>query len=231
MIETWNCDGREFTFDPEHHIYRIGDTIVPSVTTILRPVNNEHYGIGRSGEGDGRLAHAADRGDAVHKACQFFDEDDLDEDEELDPEVAPYVTAYKRFRVESKAEILEIERPHIGRYGPAWFAGRPDRIVIIGKRGRPSPLDIKTTETIAPAVGMQLAAYGELRVTTRASLYVLQLFDDGTYKLTDLRDRQPRYLNHFRALLTHHTYMEEYRARQSPDTGPRDDHRGDSAGQ
>jgi len=220
LLQTWpQEDGGILQFNPAGHIYTYagpGEFIfrqVPSITQILRPMNDEAYGHVPAAE----LNHAAERGQAVHEACWYYDQDDLDEDS-LDEEIKPYVAAYRKFREESNIEIVEIETPRVGFHGKIAFAGRPDRIVRVplGRRwSLPSPLDIKTTVDMAPAVGVQLAGYAELLGTAGGILgqYLLglQLKEDGTYRLHEYRADHYRYRNHFHALLAHWAYMAEYR--------------------
>ena len=224
-VETWpQEDGGILQFNPMGHIYTYagpGETIfrqVPSITTILRPMNDEFYGLGNGVGPNAVLSHAAERGQAVHDACWFLDNDDLDEDS-LDPEIVPYVAAYRKFREESNIEIVEIETPRVGFHGKIVFAGRPDRIVRVrSKRGiwlLPSPLDIKTTVDMAPAVGVQLAGYAELLGgkpgLAGQSLFGLQLKEDGSYRLHEYQADCFRYRNHFHALLAHWCYSQEFR--------------------
>ena len=79
----------------------------------------------------------------------------------------------------------------------------------------PSPLDIKTTVDMAPAVGVQLAGYAELLGgkpgLAGQSLFGLQLKADGTYRLHEYQADWLHYRNHFHALLAHWTYMKGYR--------------------
>ena len=222
-IETWpQEDGGILQFDPAGHIYSYagpGEEIfrqVPSITQIIRPMNDEHYGLGNGVGPNQALSHAAERGQAVHEACWFYDQDDLDEDS-LDEEIKPYVAAYRKFREESNIEIVEIETPRVGFHGKIVFAGRPDRIVRVrnarGRRLALSPLDIKATVDMAPAVGVQLAGYAQLLGPALGgrNLFGLQLKADGTYRLHEYQADALRYRNHFHALLAHHTYMKEYR--------------------
>ena len=222
-VETWpQEDGGILQFNPVGHIYTYagpGEEIfrqVPSITQILRPLNDEHYGLGNGIGPNAALNHAAERGQAVHDACWFLDNDDLDEDS-LDEEIKPYVAAYRKFREESNIEIMEIETPRVGFNGKIAFAGRPDRIVRVplGRRWSvPSPLDIKTTVDMAPAVGVQLAGYAALldnSVGLLRPLLALQLKADGTYRLHEYQADHYRYRNHFHALLAHFTYMQEHR--------------------
>jgi hypothetical protein len=79
-----------------------------------------------------------ERGSAVHLACEYFDQGDLDEDS-LDEQIAGYVDAYKTFKSASGWEFDWIEFPVMDKTG--MYAGTPDRALV----SRPRKLvDIKT---------------------------------------------------------------------------------------
>jgi hypothetical protein len=138
------------------------------------------------------LENARQRGIAVHSACHFHDEDDLDL-ESLSPEIVPYVNAWARFKMEAGVEIVECETAH---FHPGFgFAGRLDRVVIIGhKRGI---LDLKTYRPDS-MTGVQLSAYSMLVNDTENSTlpmyrWGLWLKNTGKYSLhefTDTGDQQ-----------------------------------------
>jgi hypothetical protein len=91
----------EFHFDPEQHLYTSKEGSVLATSDILYlnglcdysqvPLHN--------------LEHARWRGEQLHKAVQFFHEDDLDEDDIPEP-VLPYFQAYEQFCEEMKFEPI-----------------------------------------------------------------------------------------------------------------------------
>ncbi len=120
------------TFDRETHIYRLADRVLPSVTEILRG----------SGIVDDRWFTSAGtwRGSAVHMACWFDDQNDLDE-AALDPALPGYVEAYRKFRADTEFEATDIETPVYNDL--LGYAGTPDRIGKLGQK-RLCLLDIKS---------------------------------------------------------------------------------------
>lgn len=56
----------ELEFEEARHIYRIGPEILPSVTTLMRPLSDRHY----KAIPEDVLRKAADRGTAVHNAIE-----------------------------------------------------------------------------------------------------------------------------------------------------------------
>lgn len=175
-------------FDEASHTYTFNGKRVPNVTTILDPL------VDYSMVPTHILEAAKDRGDYVHKACEMVCWGTLDEDE-LDPEFAPYVDAFKLFLLETGFEPVHIEErvyhPVLNYAGTLDLAGTlPPK----GKRKNPQwcVMDIKTTAAIMPSVGPQTAAYQEAwnhchkpKLTHR---YVVKLSAKG-YELQALTDR------------------------------------------
>ena len=105
------------SFDKDQHIYSLGDRILPSVTEIMRGagiVNDRWW------TEAGRW-----RGSAVHLACWYDDQNDLDESQ-LDQVLRGYVDAYRQFRSDTGFVPTEIETPIYNDL--LGYAGTPDRI-------------------------------------------------------------------------------------------------------
>lgn len=186
------------TFDPVEHRYFLDGQEVPGVTSILRPLQNF------SGIDPAVLRAKADLGTAVHKAAELDDADDLDEDS-VDPAVAPYLKAWRKFRAETGARILHSERQLGSR--ALRFAGTLDRVAILPRLTQSTTwlLDLKTSTQIDAWVGVQLAAYRLLLEEADESVDALgavQLLPDGRYKLHPFK--HPDDSRCFVALLTVH---------------------------
>lgn len=160
------------TFDEATHTYRMQGAIVPSVTQILKPLSNF------SAVPPAVLAAASAFGTAAHKACELHDLGQLDE-AALDPALAPYLEAWKRFSADHDVKWTMVE----GRlFNPAHiYAGTCDRYGTVA--GKAAVVDIKTSAALYPSVGPQLAAYknaivGAPPTTTRMAV---QLKADGNY--------------------------------------------------
>lgn len=96
---------------------------------------------------------ARDVGVAVHAACEYLDQGDLDRGS-LAPEVAPRLAQYELFLAQLRPEVLSVEEVVSNvRYG---YQGRLDRRIRI--HGREGVLDIKGP-MVAVWHGSQLAAY------------------------------------------------------------------------
>ncbi len=73
------------------------------------------------------------KGTAIHLATEYFDRGTLDE-ETLDPQIAPYLESWKRFRKDQNYTPIEIEYP---TYHPELLVGcKIDRL--------PGPVDLKS---------------------------------------------------------------------------------------
>jgi hypothetical protein len=105
---------------------------LPSVTEILKSVGlmPEYWG------GD----RPAQLGTAVHRACHFDDEGDLDE-ATVDPEVLPCLGGWRRFKREIPIRIFgnEVEVEH-----PLGYIGHTDKIVEFINTVRCGVIDLKS---------------------------------------------------------------------------------------
>lgn len=147
--------------------YKVRGVSYPRVTTILNALRLTWYP-------DDPAALA--RGTAVHEACRFLDENDLDR-KSLDPMIVPYVDAWEKCKRELNVQIVSIEKPLLDPL--LGYGGTPDRVLRIG--GELFVGDLKTGE-IADSLALQEVAYGALiskdKVIGRIGI---QLKPDGTY--------------------------------------------------
>ena len=200
-------------FDQEHHEYRVGGRVLPSVTQLMDKygiTNSEWYGY-----------QASIRGSYVHKATEFMDEDDLDI-EDQDELLQPFLRAYEKFKAEANVtwELSELQMYH----DLDWFAGTLDRTGFL-PNGKRILVDIKSGGM--PAwVHIQLAGYRKLLKRHESRIestyrpiedfYALQLRKDGTYrfnKIPILKIHEGQkiidsmlLLNHFNRTITREPY-------------------------
>ncbi len=193
-------------FDAAQHAYTLDGVRVPSVTQVLKDLY-DFNGIPLS-----VLNAKAALGTAIHRACELLDNDDLDEDSEagraaLTP-LAGYLDGYKRFKAEKRPVILANEqRLHHPMHR---YAGTIDRSYAFG--GHVWDVDLKSTVSMSPIVGLQTAAYTEMFKaggrTQAARRGALQLFPDGKYKLHEFSD--PSDFSVFLSLLTVQRFKERH---------------------
>ena len=123
--------------DEERHIYYVDGIEYPSVSEILEPITAPHY---RSISAE-TLRLAAERGRAVHEACE---EIDYGLEPEVPPEYEPYVRAYLDFKRDYNPEYLGIEMALAYKDDSGIrFAGTIDRYGSVGKERW--IVDLKTT--------------------------------------------------------------------------------------
>lgn len=180
-------------FDAEKHIYRVEGVIVPSVSEILEPLTAKHYGE----VNELTLRLAAERGTAVHEACEELD---YGFDPEVYPEYAGYVDAYIAFLQDYRPEWYGIEQMV---YNPTeGYCGTIDRWGLLRGKGPakvPAIVDIKTTTSPTKTnyitgacqlqmYGLALLRNGELEDTVKTERYLLYLKKDGKYRLVDTNE-------------------------------------------
>lgn len=160
-------------FDEEKHLYLFKGQEVKSVTQILKArgfIDDRWF-----------TEESRARGQAVHAACHYLDEEDLDWDT-LDPIVVPYVRAYEKFKIEH-GFIPHLMEHRV--FNPTYmYAGTLDRTGWINERE--VLLDFKSG-AISPWVGLQLAGYG-LCLKKRLPRIALRLKADETYELREFKD-------------------------------------------
>lgn len=137
-------------FDVAAHRYRLNGRIVPSVTQVL--ARYEDWSMVPPAV----LEAARIFGQQVHEACDLFDRDGL-EWSSLDPEVVPYVEAWKKFLHESGAIVIASEQPLA--HEQLGYAGTPDK-VLSWDRSIVIP-DLKATAVVPRTVGVQTAGYAK----------------------------------------------------------------------
>lgn len=175
-------------FDESTHTFTLDGVVIPSVTQILKKaglIDDAWYDM-----------YYANKGTAIHKAVELFENDDLDEDS-LDDEIKPYLGAWIKFKLETdwRTAQTELQVHGIG------YAGIVDLVGSLNEE--PAIIDLKSGSVVSPWWGLQLAAYVnaiEIEVDLLPQRYALQLKNDGTYKLHEYKDRND--IRVFNAALT-----------------------------
>lgn len=177
-------------FDPESHIYLVDGVEVPSVTEILSPLHRSYDNINPS-----VLEYAANRGKAVHEACELID---YGEEPEIDPEIEGYITAYLDFLNIYRPTWTGVERiVYSSTHG---YIGTLDRIGWLSE-SEFAVVDIKTSQPTKDAlvsVCLQTMAYSiafedEAGVPCGITRYGLFLKPDGTFRFLDCNEYQAKY--------------------------------------
>lgn len=176
--------GEQFRFDPLDHSYWLGENRLIGVTEAMQAAGLTDF----SRVDPQVLEHARQRGTAVHAACHYLDDGDLNW-ATVSPEIEPYVRAWERFKADTGVVIVECEKPRY--HATLGFAGTPDRVVVLNcAKGT---IDLKTYKPDA-VTGVQLAGYsflafGPQRAYDTPKRWGIELKDDGKYGLHEYTDR------------------------------------------
>ena len=176
----------QFEFDPLKHIYRIDGNIVPGVSEILEGARFKEPPSDHNREA---FESAGKFGTAVHRACELYDLGTLKE-EELDPELVPYLEAWKNFRIIYDAEIHDSDIEYQA-YSPTYdYAGTLDRVLFI--YGKLTLIDIKTSSVMPKWTGLQLAGY-QIAYEEMTGEKIFQRWGvhltEGKYKVYPFKDK------------------------------------------
>ena len=77
----------ELSFDEAHHIYRLNGLVIPSVTTLMKPLSDDFY---RTVDPE-VLDRAAKRGTAIHNAVENYTQFGI---EDISPAYAGYFAGF-----------------------------------------------------------------------------------------------------------------------------------------
>ncbi len=193
-------------FDAASHTYSMGGNPVPGVTTVMH-ILSQYAGVPEA-----ILKGAADRGSAVHKACELSLWDRLDRSKLME-ELQPYIFAFDLFVKECGFIPSLIE--HRVFHDKLKYAGTFDLMgSIVWKRKEITNalIDIKTTFKFMPSVGPQTAAYKEAynsqnKADKIGKRFALRLKNNGSYELIELTDATD--WNVFLSCLNIRNYLEK----------------------
>ena len=164
----------ELTFDEASHTYRLDGLIIPSVTTLMKPLSEAKYG----GVDAKVLSNAADRGSAVHSAidlhCRYGVID-------IEPELEGYFEAFQAWAKDFDVKPYATETRTYNK--SLLYAGTVD--MSCSERGVDTLADFKTTANYSPMLcGVQLEAYSraqESHGVKYQNMAIIQLKKDGNY--------------------------------------------------
>lgn len=141
----------ELVFDEERHVYRIGSEILPSVTTLMKPLSDRHY---RAIPED-VLKKAADRGTAIHNAIENWIKFGI---VDISPEYRGYFDGFREWWDKYKPRVIgsELRLYH----GLLRYAGTADLVCMIGDELW--IIDYKSTSVLSEMLlRVQLEAYAK----------------------------------------------------------------------
>jgi hypothetical protein len=153
-------------YDDSRHEYSDGWNIIPSVTQLL----SSYFKIDPSYYAPG----AAQRGTKAHELCAAHASG------EVVVTANPYAWAFRQWMLDTRAEVIEVEKMIEGNVDGRRYAGRYD--LLVKHRGR-CLVDLKTGAK-APYFHAQLGGYALVERPARAM--ILYLRADGSYKEDNL---------------------------------------------
>lgn len=139
----------ELTFDEAGHIYRLDGLVIPSVTTLMKPLSDDFY---RTVDPE-VLNRAAKRGTAIHNAVENFTMFGV---QDIAPQYAGYFQSFLQWWELRKPEPLAME--HKVYHKILRYAGTADLICVIG--GRLTLVDYKSSAQVnSKLCAVQLEGY------------------------------------------------------------------------
>jgi len=166
-------------FDAESHVYTLDGVTIPSVTQVLKSAGLIDFGF----VPESILDKAKEFGNAVHKATELEDKEELDYFT-LDVPLQNPLDAWNKFKKDFKFTPTIIEEiMYSEKYR---FAGTPDRIGTIGKDY--VLVDIKTG-VLAKTIALQTSGYEILSPVKIKRRIGVQLNMDGSYKIKEYKDK------------------------------------------
>ena len=199
----WNTLENHFSdldFQERTHTYKLNGLVIPSVTTIMKPLSDNKYSTVRADV----LDNAANKGSIVHNAIENYLKFGI---EDISEEYKPYFLAFLEFLSDKQPTILATETKVYHKF--LRYAGTVDLVCIID--GEVYLIDYKTTAVLTK---VQLEAYAKaidshgFKVDKKA---ILHLKKDGTYRLEPHDNNDGESWSVFGALLTVNSYIDKYK--------------------
>lgn len=191
----------ELAFDGSVHTYRLNGQIIPSVTTLMKPLSDDFY---RTVDPE-VLHRAAQRGTAIHNAIENYMEFGI---RDIPPQYSGYLEAFLQWWESRKPEPLAME----GRvyHKILRYAGTADLICIIN--GRLTLVDYKSSAQVNEKLcAVQLEGYDRafeshgIKIDDRL---ILHLSRDGEYTEAPFQ-RSTKCWSVLSSLLAIRNYMNE----------------------
>lgn len=189
-----SIEANPLVFEEATHTYRRGKVLLPSVSSIIKPL-----GTGLESIPQDTLDRASARGREVHYATELDDRGMLGH---CPDDIQGYLDAWRLFRAENPHTVMLNEKP----LANAFYAGRPDRILkfrLGPYAGLTAVVDIKSVAEVHPYYRIQVAGYRQLADTAGYSTdvgLIVNLRKGGSYKVHQCCN--PDDLRTFNALLT-----------------------------
>lgn len=194
----------ELEFEENRHIYTLDGVVIPSVTTIMRPLSQSLY----RGVDESVLNKAAARGTAVHNAIENYTLFGLSD---IEPMYKGYLDAYVSWCKDYSPQPIATECKVYHKI--LRYAGTSDLLAIID--GKRILVDYKTSATVNKMLtGIQVEAYSKAYESHDFPIdgkAILHLKNNGKYTWVYYDKNDSESWEVFGALLTVHNHIEKYR--------------------
>ena len=194
----------ELSFEEKRHIYTIDGQILPSVTTVMRPLDTEVY----RGIDENVMRMAAGRGTAIHNAVENYV---LYGIEDIEPKYRGYFDGFLKFWAENNPEPLATESRWY--HNIVWYAGTADLPCVIG--GKRVLIDYKTSAAVNKMLtGVQLEAYAKaysshgFKFDEKA---IVHLTNDGSYQMVRYKANDLESWEVFSSLMVVWNHIQKYK--------------------
>lgn len=192
----------ELNFEEEGHIYRLNGLVIPSVTTLMKPLSDDFY----KAVDQAVLERAARKGTAVHRAAENYAKYGI---EDIASAYAGYFDGFRRWWDASKPIPLATEAKVYHRI--LRYAGTSDLLCMID--GRVTMVDYKTSAQMNEMLcRIQMEGYDmafESHGVKIEERLILHLRRNGSFTATAFpKNTESR--NVFSALLTIRNYMNQF---------------------
>lgn len=194
----------ELEFEETKHTYTLDGQMLPSVTTVMKPLNQALY----AGISEEVMRMAAERGTAVHNAAENYA---LYGIEDIDPKYKGYFEAFLKFWEDQKPEPLAVESRLYHRI--LRYAGTADLPCIMD--GRRVLIDYKTSAVINEMLtGVQLEAYAKAYESHGYKFdekAIVHLKSDGSYKILRYGENDLESWKTFSALMVIWNHIQKFK--------------------
>lgn len=194
----------ELKFEEKRHIYTLDGQLLPSVTTVMRPLDREVY----RGIDEDVMKIAADRGTAIHNAVENYV---LYGIEDIEPKHQGYFDGFLKFWKENSPEPLATESRLYHKF--LRYAGTADLPCIIG--GKRVLIDYKTSAAVNKMLtGVQLEAYAKaygshgFKFDEKA---IVHLKSDGSYQMVKYKANDLESWEVFSSLMVVWNHIQKYK--------------------
>lgn len=193
----------ELLFDESKHIYKLNGSIIPSVTTVMKPLSNSLY----KDVDTKMLNRAAERGTIVHNAIENYIKYGFTD---CPSEFVPYFKAYLDWCRDYDVEVIESEQKTYHKF--MRYAGTIDCICKIG--GERVLVDYKTSAAVNRMLtGVQTEAYAKAYETHNEQIdkkAILHLSKYGNYEFIEYKRNDAESWTTFNALMTVYNHIRKY---------------------